>query len=438
MITQREIYLDCNATHPLLSSVREGLSQALTTQDPRLGNPSSIHRRGQKAKAAMASLRDSLCRLLGRGDGDEFVFTSGATEAINLAMRGFRDERSSVGRRTRILASSLEHSAVLDTMADLRGDYGFVPVSREGELDEKLLDMQIQEALDQEADLLLCFQICNNETGIVLNLPEVLARLHSQFAPKPLLHLPRLKAGRYPMSPQRVWVLLDGAQALGKLDESHIRRALHYADYLALSAHKIGGPAGVGALWLRQGSPFKSQITGGVQERRRRAGTHNSLGLFGFHLALEDWIKNGEVYRARMSQLRELLARELKKIPGLEIHGLGRKGELPGLCNTLNFHVEACPEESLLLALDLDGFCVSSGSACNSGSLKPSHVLLALGYSSEVSLSSIRVSLGAESSEDDVKAFAASVAAKVKQVREARVRSQELFGDEQNTAPDAL
>jgi cysteine desulfurase len=241
--------------------------------------------------------------------------------------------------------------------------------------------------------------------------------------------LPRQKGGKHPLSPQRIWTLLDAAQALGKLDEAMIRRPMHYADYTALSAHKMGGPAGIGALWLRPGSPFKGQITGGVQERRRRAGTQNAIGALGFLTALRDWAENGAHYRARLTELRAWLAEELLKIEGLKIHGLGARGELPGLPNTLNFHVEGCPEESLLLALDLDGFAVSSGSACNSGSLLPSHVLLALGYSEDVALSSIRASLGVETTLDELRAFAASVAAKVEQVRSSRLRSRELFGE---------
>jgi cysteine desulfurase len=224
--------------------------------------------------------------------------------------------------------------------------------------------------------------------------------------------------------------MLDLAQAVAKLPESHIRPLMHYADYAVVSSHKLGGPSGVGALWTRPGAPLKAQITGGPQERRRRAGTLPQLAAFGFHLALKDWMRNGPLYRSRWVAQQAWLAAELVKIPGLHLHGCGPNGALPGLSNTLNFHVEACVEESLLLALDLEGVCVSSGSACNSGSLKPSPVLRALGYGEDVALSSIRVSWGVETSQQELEKFVEILKAKIVQIRRARVESAKLFSNE--------
>jgi cysteine desulfurase len=429
MITQREIYLDSNATHPLLPFVREGLARAILEEDPALGNPSSIHRRGQKSKKAVAELRRRLCEAIGRGDGEEFVLLSGATEALNLAIRGFTDDRAQAGRKFRLITSQVEHSAVLDTFAARDPQAVYVGVTRAGELDGPACLAAIQAAHDRGEDVLLCLQAANNETGVAFALDELFAQIHARFAPRPITNLPKLKGGKYPTSPQRVWVLLDLAQAVGKLDPAHVRRALHFADYAALSAHKMGGPSGIGALWMRGGAPFKSQMTGGAQEKKRRAGTLNSLGALGFRLALEAWQRDGAAWRAQWRTLQQHLQAELGRIPGVMFHGLGPTGELPELANTLNFHVEGCPEESLLLALDLDGFAVSSGSACNSGSLRPSHVLIAMGYTREEALSAIRVCLRVETTLAEIDAFVDAVRQKSEHIRAARQRAAEWLPD---------
>lgn len=425
--TQREIYLDCNATHPLLPQVREGLAAAILAEDGVLGNPASIHRRGQKAKKSVAELRDALCRSLGRGDGDEFILLSGATEAINLAMRGFVADRAAAGRRAFVMASSVEHSAVIDTLGAINAPTRVFEVNRAGQCSNEQIIAAVNAAVESEHDVLLCLQLVNNETGVAFELDDLFATIHAAHAPKPITNQPKLKGGRYPTTPQRVWVLLDGAQALGKLDPARIRRAMHHADYLALSGHKMGAPAGIGSLWVRPAAPFHVQMTGGTQERKRRAGTLNAMGALGWKLALNAWLEHGPEWRTRLQALRNRLVDGLSKIDGYMAHGLGANGELPAAPNTLNFHLEACPEESLLLSLDLDGFCVSSGSACNSGSLKPSRVLTAMGYSSDDALASIRVCLGVETSESDVDAFIEAVTSKAARIREARKRSAEIL-----------
>lgn len=437
MITQREIYLDANATHQLLPAVRQGLAEALLTEDASLSNPASIHRRGQKAKASVAKFRDLMCEVLGRPDGDEFIFLSGATEALNTVLKGFVAEKIQAGRTPVLLASTVEHKAVLDTLEALKAEgvrSELVGVDRDGQLKQDELFAKLSDLLAQEnVDVLLCLQLTNNETGVSFALPEIFTKVGESFGPKPLPKLPKLKGGRTQMTPQRIWICLDAAQAFCKIDDAFVRSALHFADYMAFSAHKIGGPPGIGALWVRASSPLRALITGGTQERKRRAGTLNSLGLLGFKIAMQDWVNHGAAYRARWVTLRDRLAAELRQIPGLVIHGETRQGSLPTLSNTLNFHVEGCPEESLLLSLDLDGFCLSSGSACNSGSLKPSHVLMAMGYSKDVGLSSIRVSLGTETTAEEVEEFIKSARAKVAQIRAARQESAAIFGTEETT-----
>ncbi len=419
MIMQREIYLDSNATHPLLGSVKEGLAHAILNEDASLSNSSSIHRRGQKAKRAIAELKETLCQFLGRSDIDEFVLVSGATEALNLAIRGFADDRRAAGRSFRMLASSVEHSAVLDTIHSVDSNAKLFTVDQNGQLNLPEVLSTIEESVSSDCDVLLCLQLTNNETGISFDLDNVLKNVQERFGE--IAQLGPDKKKKFVGRAQKVWVLLDAAQAAGKMDDSDLRRAMHFADYVALSAHKMGGPAGIGTLWVRPKSPFCIQLTGGSQERKRRAGTLNSIGALGFHLALKDWIKNGVGYRQKLTRQKSEIEKTIKKIKGLIIHGN------PSLCNTLNFHVEDCPEESLLLALDLDGFCVSSGSACHSGSLKASHVLRAMGYSADEALSSIRVCLGVHNTDEEVLAFCESIQEKVEHIRRARELSEKIL-----------
>jgi len=435
MITQREIYLDANATHPYLSEARARLAEALLSDDPSLANPSSIHRRGQKAKAMVARFRGLLCEFFGRPDGDEFVMCSGATEAINTALWAFARERSSKNRKAVFLSTRIEHKAVLDTLEALQiqGAFQveFLEVDSAGQLQTPLVFEAVEKILqDPFCDVLCVFQIVNNEVGTAYNLPEIFSKLLESFGPKPQTKMPRIKGGRFPLSPQRVFACLDAAQALGKMPDSYIRNCMHYADYTAFSGHKIGAPTGMGILWLRNSAPFVPFMTGGTQERKRRAGTLNALGIFGFEEALKVWMKKGDVIRANFDRQRKIIADEILKIEGLVIHGRQSDGQLPALLNTLNFHVQGCPEESLLLSLDLDGFCLASGSACNSGSLKPSHVLLALGFNEEVGVSSIRMSLGAETTDVEVFSFIESLKEKVLQIKDAREKSRVLFEEE--------
>ncbi len=430
---QKAIYLDCNATHPLLTRVRKSLSEALLADDFRLSNPSSIHRVGQQSKRMVAELRAELCEWLGRPDGDEFIFLSGATEALNLALRGFCSDRHVHGRKPIIFTTTVEHSAVIDTVNDLK-ENSFVevhvePVDSCGQFDKQNLVSKINNTLltSPQADILLVLQLCNNETGVTYNLDSLLTELQAEWGPKAETDKPRIKGGKFPLSPKRIWFACDGAQALGKMPDESLRKALHFADYFSMSAHKMGGPQGIGSLWLRSDAPFKSQMTGGVQERRRRAGTPNTLGLLGFLEAAREWRARGEEFRSRMSLQRKRLIEGLQTIEGLVLHGVGPDGEFPGLCNSINFHFEGCPEESLLLCLDLAGVCVSSGSACNSGSLKPSRVLMAMGYSPEIALSSLRATLGAETPDEDIDAFVECVRKNVAQIRASRARAKQIL-----------
>lgn len=425
---QRSIYLDCNASHPLLPSVRESLARAILEGGAELGNPSSVHRYGQRAKRVMAEARQELGRFVGRSDGDEIIFLSGATEAMNLAFRGFVQDREELGRKIRLVTTQVEHSSVLDTVRVLDAGAKILPVDRHGQPNTNEVLQALEEATAQDFDVLLCLQAANNETGVSYDLEALLKEVYFRFGPGADDAAPVRGSKKFAKAPeQKVWVLVDAAQALCKIDDATLRRVLHFADYAALSAHKMGGPTGIGALWARPKSPFRAQVSGGTQERRRRAGTPNSVGLYGWLSALKDWAANGNAYRARMAELRALAYQRLSEIPGLVVHGLGPNGELPALPNTLNFHFEACPEESLLLALDLEGFALSSGSACNSGSLRPSHVLKAMGFAEAEALSAVRMCLGVETTREDIELFTNTVAAKVAQIRASRELSRTLL-----------
>ncbi len=415
------VYFDHNASHPLLVSVREKLAEAIFQENPALGNPASIHRKGQRAKKMVAELRAELCKFLGRTDTDEVVFTSGATEALNLAIRGFVQETKKQGMPSALLASTIEHSAVVDTLNDLANtssvQTSYIGVNTVGDLNFEELKEKVTQLIGQNVNPLLVLQIANNETGSIFDIPALLESLTKEFGAAPTFgNKTKMDAPRR----ARLYVLIDAVQGLGKMDEAYLRRVLHYADAMVLSAHKMGGPQGIGALWLRSDFPLCAQMTGGTQERRRRAGTFNSLGALGWLYALQDWSLNGQAYRDRMKDLRDYVRLELLKIPGLHIHGNWAASPSQQLCNTLNFHVEGCPEESLLLALDLAGFELSSGSACNSGTLKPSRVLLSMGYPDTVALSSLRLSLGTENTPTQIEAFVETLNEKIQHIRKVR------------------
>ncbi|HVJ66240.1 MAG TPA: aminotransferase class V-fold PLP-dependent enzyme [Bdellovibrionota bacterium] len=423
MITQRAVYLDCNATHPLLPAVREGLRASLASVDPEILNPSSVHRHGQSAKAMVARLRAALGAYVGRADGDEWVFTSGATEAINTVLRGFCANRRSESRLPFVITSSAEHSAVLETLAHC-GAAGVqvIGVDRHGQPDIESLSRVVREILqDERADVLVSLNLVNNETGVLLDyerLAAALTEIREAFERRE--GVTGSKRFYAESLERRVWLHLDAAQAFGKIEPRHLRMAWYQADYASVSAHKLGAASGIGALWLRPQVPFAPFVTGGVQEKKRRAGTFNSLAALSWLLALEDWRAHGDAYRSHMKDLRALLHARLAKTSGYHVHGLTSEGDLPAAVNTLNFHIDDCDEESLVMALDVEGFSVSSGSACNSGSLKPSHVLLAMGYDAAIALASVRLSLGVETTAEEITDFADALEAIVSRIRDGK------------------
>jgi len=361
------IYLDHNATTPLDPVVVDRMAQALRDV---WGNASSVHHFGQQAKAALDEARASVSTLLS-ADAAEIVFTAGGTEANNIAIRGAADALEPSGRK-HLITCGIEHEAVLNTMRAMarRGwRVTTLPVDASGIVSVD----RLREAITDDAALVSIMH-ANNEIGTVQPIAELAAVAHERGA---LFHT-------------------DAVQSAGKLPVDV--RALG-VDMLSIAAHKFYGPKGAGALWVKRGVRLLPFMTGGRQERNRRAGTENVPALIGLGVAAELARRKIETEAPRLSALRDRLeAGILSSIPGTERNGAAA----PRVPNTTNISVERVEAESLLIGLDLAGIAVSSGSACSSGTLEPSHVLKAMGYPHARTLGSIRFSLGASNTDADV------------------------------------
>jgi cysteine desulfurase len=332
------IYLDANATTPLSREVMAEMMPALTEH---FANPSSVHKPGQDARALVDIARERCAKALGCVP-KEIIFTSGGTEADALAILGLRPRK--------VVTTAVEHPAVLGACASV-ADCVRVPVLASGKLD---LDA-LRKALP--GSQLCSVMAANNETGVVFPIREIAALCRDAGVP---LHV-------------------DAVQAAGKL-------ALDFPwDLLTLSAHKIRGPKGAGLLACR-GPKLHALLAGGHQERGRRGGTENVAGIVGLGSALSR--ATGDAV-TRLTGLRDRLQSAALAIPGAHVAGLSASR----VCNTLNVAFEDCDGETLLAALDLEGICVSTGSACSSGSVEPSPVLLAMGYSPDLARGALRFSL---------------------------------------------
>ena len=351
------VYLDYNATAPCRPAAAAALARALQAG----GNPSSVHAAGRGARATLEAARRAVAALAGAGP-EEVLFTSGATEADNLALRATGAER--------VVVSAIEHDAVLAA----RPDRELAPVDAAGRLDlDALRDLLGPKA----AGTLVSLMAVNNETGVIQPIEEAGEIVQAAGA---RLHV-------------------DAAQAAGRIDLASIWAA---ADYLSLSAHKMGGPPGVGALLIREGAPFAPQSHGGGQERRRRAGTENLPGIAGFGAAAEALAAGWREEAARIATLHDALEAAVRRIaPRALIAGEGARR----VCNTSAIALPGLAAEKQVMALDLAGIAVSAGSACSSGKVTKSHVLSAMGWPDDLAGSSIRVSLGWATTEDDVARF---------------------------------
>ncbi|MDA8331907.1 MAG: cysteine desulfurase family protein [Candidatus Dormibacteraeota bacterium] len=377
------IYLDHAATTPVRSEVRDAMRPAL---EEVFGNPSSVHSAGRAGRALVDTARDQLAQVLGCRPR-EVVFTGGGSEADNLALRGVAMEHHS--QPGHIIVSAIEHEAVLETARALEA-MGFsltvVPVDRWGLVDPE----SISQALAPQT-ILVSVMLANNEVGTIEPVSELARLVHE--GSRALFHT-------------------DATQALGKLPLDVGQLGV---DLLTVSAHKVYGPKGVGALYVRQGTQLNPQVTGGGQERTRRSGTENVPGIVGLGTAalLAERERAGEARRLFDLSCR-LQSRILHLVPDAIPTGASPPRRLPNFCTLAFPQVEG---ELLLLRLDRAGVCASAGSACTSGSLAPSHVLLAMGLSPELAAAHLRLTLGRATTEEQVDRAAEIVAREVLALR---------------------
>jgi cysteine desulfurase len=351
-----ETYLDWNATAPLRPEATDAILAALA----RCGNPSSVHRWGRAARRQVERSREAVATLIGGIDPSEIVFVSGGTEANHLALRG--------AGRERVLVSAVEHHSVLDVVADAE----MIPVDGNGVVSLDELDRRL--AADARLAL-VSVMLANNETGVIQPVAKIAAVARKYGA---LVHC-------------------DAVQAAGKIPLT----AAEGADLVSLSAHKLGGPPGIGALAIAGGLDLLPIFRGGGQERRRRAGSENLPGIAGFAAAVSA-ATDGLAGYDRIRTLRdELEAAVVAVAPDAVVLG----ATAPRLPNTSAVVMPGVPAETQVIALDLDGVMVSAGAACSSGKVGPSHVLAAMQVAPEIAGSAIRVSLGWSSSEADIAQF---------------------------------
>jgi cysteine desulfurase len=349
------VYLDYNATAPLRPEAKAAVLAALELS----GNASSVHGFGRAARRLIEDARDRVAALVG-APAERVVFTSGGTEANNLALRG--------GGRMRVLASAGEHDSVLRAAA-----VETFPLRPDGIADLDALTTQIAE---DSAPTLVSLMLANNETGVIQPVAEAASLAHAHGA---LLHC-------------------DAVQAAGK---QPVDMASLGADLLSLSAHKLGGPQGVGALIVAEGLDLEPILRGGGQERRRRAGTENLSGIAGFGAAAEAAMAQLDAF-AELARLREALEEGIRAAaPEAVIFGAGAAR----LANTTCVAAPGLSAETQVMALDLAGIAVSAGSACSSGKVGPSHVLRAMGASEAQAAGAIRISLGWASQSGDIERF---------------------------------
>jgi cysteine desulfurase len=286
---------------------------------------------------------------------------------------------------------------VLSTLTSVYARTEILKVNEEGQIPDSEWDRFFSSVEKSNDDFCLTLQVGNNETGVGFDLQ------------KPLEKLKQINFE----GERKKWVHLDMAQSLGKISETYLGSLMELATFASFSAHKMGAPSGVGALWCKSLGCFKPMITGGGQEEGLRSGTWNALGAYGFLKAIEDWKLHGEAYRKHLRDLRDQALTRLSKLKGFKLHGHADKNPRGSLPNTLNFSFANLDTDTLIPSLDLAGFRVSGTSACSSGAQKSSHVVLAMGYGDRVAKNSIRLSLGVESTRDEVNAFCDFLASKV-------------------------
>ena len=352
---KNQIYLDYNATAPMRPEVISLMTQIMSG----VGNASSVHGFGRAARKYIETARDQVATLCAVNT-DQVIFTSGATEAINTVLYGYKDKP--------ILISTIEHPAVIEAAEHAT----LIPVLPNG-----LVDIEsYKDLLETTKPAIVSIMLVNSETGVIQPIKELSDLAHAHGA---LFHT-------------------DAVQGAGRLDISLDKLGV---DFMTLSAHKFAGPQGVGAIIKRNGLPLSKFMRGGGQEKNCRAGTHNTAGIAGMGLAAELASKNMEDYQ-RITALRDKIETHINNLTDkATIYG----ADAPRVGNTCNAGLAGMPAQTQMMALDLEGISVSSGSACSSGSFKPSHVLKAMGVNDENAKSALRISLGWATTSADIDVF---------------------------------
>jgi len=363
---ERNVYFDNSATTPLKKEVLDAMMPCLTEN---FGNASSIYKTGRNAKAALEEAREKVAHAIG-AEKNEIFFTGSGSEADNWAIKGIAEAYASKGKH--IISTVIEHHAVLHTLEYLeKQGYSvtYLPVDSEG-----LISLDDLKAAIKDDTILITIMTANNEIGTIQPIEEI-----GKIAKE-----------------KKIIFHTDAVQAVGMME---IDVKAQNVDMLSMSAHKFGGPKGVGALYVRKGIRLDSFVHGGGQERKKRAGTENVAGIVGLGAAIELATNNLGEKTAKIKSLRDKLISGIEeKIPYIKLNGHREKR----LAGNVNFSFQFIEGEALLLMLDLNGIAASSGSACTSGSLDPSHVLLAIGLPHEIAHGSLRLSVGDINTEEDV------------------------------------
>lgn len=367
MREKRFVYMDHAATTFTKPEVVEAMLPFLKKY---FGNPSSLYSIGREGKEAVENAREQLAKALG-ANPEEIYFTSGGTESDNWAIKGTAFARRKKGKH--IITTPIEHHAVLYPCEYLETqgfDVTYLPVDRYG-----LVEPAEMEAAIREDTILISVMYANNEIGTIEPIPEI-GKIAKEYG---------------------IPFHTDAVQVIGKIPLNMEKKDMN-VDMLSLSSHKFYGPKGVGALYLREGTEIDNYMHGGGQERNKRAGTENVAGIVGLGKAIELATSMLEEHNGKMKKMRDRLLAGILEIPSCRLNGHPEKR----LSDNLNFSFEYIEGESLLLMLDAMGICSSTGSACSSGSLDPSHVLRAIGLPPEIAQGSLRLTLGDENSEEDI------------------------------------
>jgi cysteine desulfurase len=386
------IYLDYNATTPLCAAAREAMEPFLTRH---FGNPSSVHAAGREARAAVDDARDRLADLLG-AKPHELIFTSSGTESNNLAVLGLARAHAARGRH--LICARTEHHAVLNAFEQLAKreafDVTFLEVDEDGVADPE----KLRRALRSDTTL-VSIMTANNETGVI----------------QPIMELARLCDER------GVLLHSDMVQSFGKLETDLAESNLAAASF---AAHKFYGPKGAGLLYLRAGIPIEPIQFGGAHENQRRPGTENVAAIVGMAASAEFVLRDREAEQKREVVLRDSL---WEKISATCPDAIQNSEEAPRLANTLNVSFPGLSSETILMGLDLEGVCASSGSACMVGSVVASHVLLAMGLPPELPGSAVRLSLGRDSTEKEIDRAGSVIGRVINRVRSAGAENRAAY-----------